>query len=117
MRTMDRNKEPMWYAKLKEVTKILDDNNYETGEYNEVYYDAKKVWVHTQPVDSDLEVQKFGIESRDTLWVLIQRTDWDMDEATALWFKTTPTLHPKPTHRIAGIMPGLNQYVIYAKEL
>lgn len=115
MHTLERNKEPMYYAKLLRTDTVYDSDGYETGEPQEVYDTPVKVWVHTQPVDSDLEVQRFGIESSGTLWVLMEKQDFTFDESSILWFNAEPPA--KPTHRVAGIMPGLNQVVIYAKEL
>lgn len=73
-------------------------------------------------VESDAEVEMFGIQSKDMLRIVAPKQGFPLNEASILWYGITPetpytATAPKHNYAIAGIRPSLNELVFYAKRV
>lgn len=122
MRTLNRNKQPIYYATF--VSKIEAKDEYEnpTGQFEITYSTPVKVNWNVGYVESDAEVEMFGIAASSTLRIVAPKDGFPLDEASILWFgKEPPTPYvataPKHNYVVAGIRPSLNELVFYAKKV
>jgi hypothetical protein len=121
MRTLNRNKQPVWYATFVSKTENADEFGNLLGTYTITYSaPVKKDW-NVRGVDSDADVQMFGILAKDSIRVVAEKP-LPIDEAAIIWFGKEPetpyvNTAPKHNYRIAGIPPTLNDGIFFAVKV
>ena len=60
MRTLEINKRPAWYANYLGKQPILDDDNYETGEYGIAYTTPVLMFANVSPARGESNTRQFG---------------------------------------------------------
>jgi hypothetical protein len=121
MRTLNRNKQPLHYATYVSKTAIKDEYGNETGESQITYSAPVAANWNVRAVESDAEVEMFGIQAINTIRVVAEKP-LPIDEASIIWFGTgVPDPYnpvaPGHNYRIAGIPPTLNDAVFYAVKV
>lgn len=121
MRTLVKNKQVVYYSTYKSKTELKDDYDNATGEYAITYNTPVKTAWSVSCVDSDAEVEMFGIAAQDVIRITAKKLGFPLDEASILWFGKTPAstfVATAPDHNyvIAGIRPSLNELVFYARK-
>ena len=122
MRTLSRNRQPLWFATFVSKTESQDEYGNITGGWVVAYSAPVKAMYNIGFVESDAEVAMFGIQSKDTLRIVAPRDGFPLDGASILWFGKEPetpydATSPKHNYAIAGIRPSLNELVFYAKRV
>lgn len=122
MRLLSRNKQTVWYSTYVSKTPILDEYGNDTGQSLITYSSPVKTDWNVGYIESEAEVEAFGIAARDTLRIAAEKDGFPLDEASIIWFNAEPTspfvvTDPHHTHRIAGIRPSLNELVFYAVKV
>lgn len=122
MRALNRNKQTVWWASYLSKTEILDEYDNPTGQYQITYSTPRKANWNVSYVESDAEVQMFGIHSKDALRIVADKKGFSLNESSILWFGKNPpspysSTSPKHNYAIAGIRPSLNEMVFYAKRV
>lgn len=123
MRLSERNKQPIHYATYSSKTEILDEYDNPTGAYTVTYSNPVSANWNVGYVESEAEVQAFGIQAVDTIVVVAEKDGFPLDESSILWYGITPTLEENGTtktphnYRIAGIRPSLNTVKFYAQKV
>lgn len=122
MRTLDKNKQPIWYATYIGKTELIDEYGNSTGQYQITYSAPQKAMWSVSFVDSDAEVQMFGIEAKSTVRIVAQKRGFSLTETSILWIGKEPPkpfnpVEPKHNYVVAGIRPSLNELVFYAKRV
>lgn len=122
MRTLNRNRQDLYYATFVSKTEVLDEYGNATGQYQITYSAPATTAWNVSFVESDAEVEMFGIQSKDTLRIVAPKQSFPLDEASILWYGITPetpyvATAPKHNYAIAGIRPSLNELVFYAKRV
>ena len=92
MRSMERNKQDIWYALYQSKIPILDEENNETGEYQTGYSNPVKFRIRVSPNKGDSSDEVFG-KSLDYDCVM-NTTDrnFPIDEYSILWINTVPNI-------------------------
>jgi hypothetical protein len=121
MRTLTKNKQPLYYATYVSKTEILDEYDNGTGQFQITYSAPVAANWNVRAVESDAEVEMFGILAKDTIRVVCEKP-LPIDEASIIWFGTDVPdpynpVAPGHNYRIAGIPPTLNDAVFYAVKV
>jgi hypothetical protein len=121
MRTLNRNKQPIYYATFVSKTEATDEYGNPTGQFIVTYSAPIKTAWNARGVDSDADVQMFGIQAKDAIRVVAEKP-LPIDEASIIWFGIVPPVpytptQPKHNFTIAGIPPTLNDGIFYAKRV
>lgn len=121
MRTLNRNKQQLYYATYVSKTEIEDEYGNGTGAYQITYSAPVAANWNVRGVESDAEVEMFGILAKDTVRIVCEKP-LPIDSASIIWFGNTPATPyvataPGHNYRIAGIPPTLNDAVFYAVRI
>ena len=122
MRTLNRNKQPIYYATFVSKTEAKDEYGNPTGTWEVTYSTPTKAMYNIGFVESDAEVEMFGIAASSTLRIVAPKDGFPLDEASILWFGKEPetpynATSPKHNYAVAGIRPSLNELVFYARKV
>lgn len=122
MRTLSRNTQPLYYATFVGKTEITDEYGKGTGQYQITYSAPVEAKWNVGFVESDAEVEMFGIKATSTLKIVASRRNFPLDDASILWYGKEPqtpynATAPQNNYVVAGIRPSLNGVVFYAKKV
>lgn len=91
MRCLKRNRVPFWYALYSEKTPIVDDEGFQTGEYQIKYTNPIKAYANISPSIGETETRQFGIpEEYDK--VMVMDLPSVIDEYSILWIDSEPEI-------------------------
>lgn len=121
-RLSQRNKQVLYYATYVSKEEIKDEYDNPTGQFQITYSAPTKAMYNIGFVESDAEVEMFGIAASSTLRIVAPKDGFPLDEASILWFGKEPespydATSPKHNYAVAGIRPSLNELVFYAKRV
>lgn len=123
MRLLNRNKQPLWYANFTGKTELIDEWGNKTGQYDVKYTKPVKAELNVNVVESDAEVEMFGVNAVDTIVMVVKNEDLPLTETSVLWYGVTPNIKSDGTtdtphnYRIIGIRKSLNYTKVYAKKV
>jgi hypothetical protein len=121
MRVLNRNRQPLYYATYVSKTEITDEYGNGTGQFQITYSTPVAANWNVRGVESDAEVEMFGIQAINTIRVVAEKP-LPIDEASIIWFGIDVPdpynpVAPGHNYRIAGIPPTLNDAVFYAVKV
>lgn len=114
-RLSERNKQTLHYATYAGKTEIVDEWGNQTGEYEVTYSAPVAAKWNVGFVESDAEVQMFGISAQSTLRIVAPKQGFPLDESSIIWYGVEPT--EPHNYVVAGIRPSLNELVFYARKV
>lgn len=122
MRSLNRNKQPIYYATFVSKEEAKDDYGNGTGTWIITYSTPQKVMWNVGFVESDAEVEMFGISAMSTLRIVAPKKGFPLNETSILWFGKEPPspynpTNPKHNYVVAGMRPSLNEMVFYARKV
>ena len=122
MRTLNRNRQLIYYATFVSKSEVKDEYGNPTGAWQITYSSPITAMWNVSYVKSDAEVEMFGISAMSTIRIVAPKDGFSLDEASILWYgkePVTPYDATKPLHNyaLAGIRPSLNNVVFYAKKV
>lgn len=98
MRTLNRNKQPLYYALYKGKTEAVDDYGNKTGEYTTEYYTPVKVYMNISPARGNIVLEQFGINTQYTHILVTDDMNCPIDKDTILWIGKTPDTNGAVKH-------------------
>lgn len=102
MRGLERNKQPVWYARYEGKTEIIDANGNRTGEFIESYSDPVKVMMNVAPARGYIDWSPFGVFTPYDIAAMTNDTDLPITETSIIWvYKAPPEPHNYVVVRIA----------------
>jgi hypothetical protein len=113
MRTCRANRQPLHYATYTERTEVEDE--YGNLNWNVDYTDPIAAEWNISTVDSDAEVELFGINAFEVIRIVPDALPDGFDEAAIIWHGVEPT--EPHNYAIAGIRKTLNTVTIYARKV
>lgn len=137
MRTMERNKQNLWYANLIGLTDVyaLDDNgqrvvDYVDEETHEIYYQVtgEKRPVYTAPAPfkanisfggGEVVAQDFGVDSSSYDATLVYPLNkYPITETSLIWYETTPIVADPDSadYKVVKVNPSLNYTKVLLAE-
>ena len=84
MKTLERNKQKIYYANYTGKAEILDDNGLHTGEYELTYTEPAEVKVNISASRGQAEIDLFGTDLNYTNTIATDK-DLGIDEHSILW--------------------------------
>lgn len=90
MRTLNRNKQPLYYALYKGKTEYVDEYGNKTGEYIPQYETPVKVYMNISPARGNIALEQFGINTQYTHILVTDIMDCPISKDTVLWIGKTP---------------------------
>lgn len=115
MRTLRKNRQLLYYAVFASKTEILDEYSNPTGTYTITYTDPIAAEWNISTVDSDAEVELFGIAAFETIRIVPDKLPDGFDAASIIWYGVETT--EPHNYAIAGIRKTLNTVTIYARRV
>jgi len=91
MRSLEINKQTIWYALYIGKVPVLDDKGYETGEYKIQYSNPVSVRIRVSPNNGESNFQPFGTLT-DYDRTMVTTDKLPIDENSILWLDSTPEL-------------------------
>ena len=115
MRSVQRNKQPIWYALRLSSTEVIDEYGNATGEFVEQYSIPMKLKINIGVPKGQINLERFGLN--DDYTRVLATTDMDCPIAvdTILWVGIEPTL--PHNYVVKKIMPAINQLLIAIQEV
>ena len=120
-RLSQRNKQPVWWANYVSISPTYDDFGNENG--NAITYTTprKAMW-NVNVVDSQSEVEAFGINATDALRIAAEKDGFPLAIGSILWVGKEPDAtydSESPHHNFAvvGVKSSLNELVFYARKV
>ena len=116
MRTIQRNKRLVAYARYEGVTEILDDNGDHTGQYEVHYTDPVYARMNVSGGRGQADIALFGFTSNYSRTLVTDDLETDFNKQTIFWIETDPKTQPHD-YRVAGVARTINQVVIALAEV
>lgn len=86
MRSLNKNKRPIYYALHIKDEPILDEYGNETGESNPLYGDIKELRCNVSATTGEEAVQAFGSLTNYTRTICVSDNNCPIAEQTIIWF-------------------------------
>ncbi len=108
MRLMKRNLSPVWYCLYKGKEPLLDDNGYETSEYQVLYEKPVKMLCNVSSATGNAQVNVFG--NLDTYDKVLVTDDMNcpIDENTVLFIDKKPGYNEGFDYTVKRVAKSLN---------
>lgn len=90
MRSLNRNKRQIYYAKFLSETPMYDDYGNETGETRALYGATTPLLCNVSAASGDEAVQAFGSFTGYSRAMCVADTTCPIDEDSIVWFGVTP---------------------------
>lgn len=115
MRSVQRNKQAIWYALRLDSTEVLDEYGNATGEFVEQYSVPMKLKINIGVPKGQINLERFGLN--DDYSRVLATTDMDCPIAidSILWVGIEPTL--PHNYVVKKIMPTINELLIGLQEV
>lgn len=109
MRTLEINKQPLWYALCNGKTEIIDEYGNHTGTYSVTY--GKPVYFPCNVTESRGTIghEPFGLTEDYDRTIVTTDMSCPINEDTIIWFGADPLTEPHNyiVHRVANSLNGI----------
>lgn len=116
MRTVQRDKRPVWYAFYAGQTEITDDNGDFTGEYDVEYTAPVKALMNVSGGRGQADVALFGLTQNFSRTAVTQDLDTNWNTEMVMWVERDPVTAPF-NYRVAAVARTVNQVVLALEEV
>ena len=118
MRTLQRNRQDIWYALYQGQTEAVDSDGYKTGELVASYTEPVKTQMNVSGGRGMAVSQYFGIDNLFTHTAVTQDMTTPFDTTTVFWFGKTPSENADDYNFICtGVATTINGRVIALSEV
>ena len=94
MRTLEINKQPMWYALLLGKTEVIDEYGNHTGVFDLQYSDPVYYPVNMSQSRGTVDADAFGLEADYDRTFVTTDMDCPISEDSIIWFGADPVTEP-----------------------
>jgi hypothetical protein len=115
MRTLELNKQTVYYANPTTPTVIYDSDGFDTGEKTYGYGNPVKLRINVSAAKGNAYTQAFG-DKLDYTKVLVADTSLPITEKTVFWIDSLDRTE-KHNYTVAGIARSLNSMQIAVKKV
>lgn len=95
MRTLDYNKRTFYYCLYSSKAKINDADGNFTGDYTSGYSEIVKAKGNISAASGSADIEKFGTGIEYDKIIVLQGTNWNIDENTVLFVDVEPKYEDK----------------------
>lgn len=123
MRTLDYNKQKFYYCLYSSKTKVYDTDHYFTGDYTTAYAEAVEAKGNISAATGSAELEQFGTGIEYDKVIVLQGTNWSIDEHTVLFVGIEPSYvdeqHTKPNYNyiVTKVAKSLNHTTLAIKRV
>lgn len=118
MRTLQRNRQTIYYALYQGDVDVVDSNGYKTGEKTSSYSAPVEAKMNVSGGRGTAAVETFGMENPFTRTAVTNDLDTAFDTTTIFWFGKTPGVNVDDYNYICtGVVTTINGRVIALKEV
>ena len=123
MRTLDYNKRTFYYCLFDAKTKRYDTDGNFTGEYTSGYKEAVAAKGHISAASGSAEVEQFGTGIEYDKVVILEGTNWSIDEHTVLFIDVEPSYEdeqhtlPKYNYTVTKVAKSFNHISLAIKRV
>ena len=109
MRTLEINKQPMWYALCTGKTEVIDEYGNHTGVFELTYSDPVYYPVNMSESRNIVNFEAFGITADYDRTFVTSDLSCPIKEDTIIWFGADPATDPHNyvVHRIANSLNSI----------
>lgn len=111
MRTLNRNKQTIYYANLNGQTKVYDADGFYTGETELAYTTPTEIRVNVSAARGSANIELFGTELNYTKTIVTEK-DYGIDEHSVLWVGKDPENDPY-NYIVVSVAKSIN-FIVYA---
>lgn len=115
MRSVQRNKTPIWYALRLSSTEVIDEYGNATGEFVEQYSVPMKLNINVGVPKGQITLERFGLNDNYTRVLATTDMDCPLQEDSILWIGIPAT--ERNNYVVKKIMPAINQLLIGLEEV
>lgn len=113
MRSLNRNKRPIYYSLFIDAEPILDEYGNETGESNPLYGDIKELRCNVSAAVGEETVQAFGSFTNYSRAVCVSDVNCPLAEQAIVWFGVDTT---KPHNYVVTRKADSKNGILYALQ-
>lgn len=117
MRTLNRNKQTIYYALYKGNTELMDSYGDPTGESVPAYGDPVKLRCNVSASRGTAEAELFGIDLNYSKTLCVEGTSCPIKEDSILWIGRTPDNDTKHNYVVVAVAVSLNNIVYAVREV
>ena len=115
MRSLDRNKQKIYYSLYLSKTPILDEYGNQTGEYEISYDTPVALDINVSAARGTSDVEQFGINLNYTKSMVTNDLNCPIDETTRLWVGIEPT--EPHNYAVVSVAKSINSITYAIKEV
>lgn len=115
MRSVQRNKQPIWYALRLSSTEVIDEYGNATGEFVEQYSVPMKLNINVGVPKGQISLERFGLNDNYTRVLATTDMNCPLQEDSILWIGIPAT--ERNNYVVKKIMPAINQLLIGLEEV
>lgn len=115
MRTLNRNKQTIFYALYEGNEESYDEYGNVTGEPVIKYSDPIEFKANVSPARGQSDVEQFGINANYTKTIVTDKMDCPIDEHSILWINI-PTSEPF-NYVVTSVARSINSITFAVKEV
>ena len=94
MKTMERNKTPLWYLLYDKKVPVMDDDGNETGDYRVIYKEAVQRKENISAATGSAQVEQFGNFISYDKVIVTDDLSCPIDENSVLFIDKEPEYDP-----------------------
>jgi hypothetical protein len=120
MRTLERNKQKIYYALYVSKTDVVDENGNYTGGQELTYGDIYDKMINVSPAKGTTEVEQFGLNSDYSKTLVTCDMSCPINEDSVLWIGIEPyvtendeTVIVPPNYKVTKVARSINS-ITYA---
>lgn len=118
MRTLQRNRQTIWYALYQGTVDAVDADGYSTGETDVSYSDPVETEMNVSGGRGIAQAQFFGMDNPFTHVAVTQDLTTPFDTTTVFWFGKTPSEDGDDYNMVCtGVATTINGRVIALREV
>lgn len=116
MRTLERNKQIVWYSNKSKDNPVIDEYGNETGEYILAYSGPKSICLSVSTPTGEISTNPFGNFSDYDKVLLTDSIEMEVSESTVFWVDNLDTEKPHD-YEVKKIAKSLNYLAIAVKKV
>ena len=119
MRTLNRNKQTIYYANYQSETEVVDENGFYTGEKDVTYSTPTEAKVNVSPARGEASIELFGTDLNYTNTIVTDR-DFGWDENTVMWIGVVPSMASISNpynYRVVSVARSINVFAYAIKKV
>ena len=116
MRSLQRNKQTIYYALYEGKKETIDSNNLRTGQYKPSYGEPVSYQINVSAARGTAGVEMFGIDTDYSRTMETNDLGCPIDETTVLWIGKTPN-GDDFNYRVTSVARSLNSVTYAIREV